>query len=103
MAATAYTLEQANTIFQNTIGHRSQVLEDRKNDPQTYKAWLEAKIEELGKIVDPLECDLQIIERYIHYWMACNVLCMERERQQRERQARLKNLIKDFEAMKNAK
>lgn len=103
MAVPAYTLEQAKVVFNNTIGHRNQVLQDHKDDPKAYKEWLEIRIEELGRIEDPTEPDLQTIERYIHYWMACNVICKERDHSLQERQARLKSLIRDFEGMKNAK
>lgn len=103
MAATAYTLEQAQNIFHNTVGHRDRVLQDRKDDPQAYKNWLEIKINELGKIEDPSEGNLEMVERYIHYWMACDIICKERDHKLQERRARLKSLMKDFEGMKNAK
>lgn len=103
MTTTALTLDQANTIFQNTIGHRSQVLNDRKSDPKAYREYLETRIEELGRIENPTEGDIETVERFIRYWEACNLLCTERERLQRDRQNRLRSLIKDFEEMKNAK
>jgi hypothetical protein len=103
MATSAYTLDQATTVFNNTVGHRDRVLQDRKNDPQAYKEWLEAEIAALGKTENPSEGIVQTVERYIRYWMACDTLCKEKERLQRERQSRLNNLINDFNAIKDAK
>lgn len=103
MATAAYTLDQATAVFNNTVGHRDKVLQDRKNDPQAYKEWLEAEIPALGKTDNPSEMILQTVERYIRYWVACDVLCKEKARLQQERQNRLNNLIKDFNAMKDAK
>lgn len=102
MAAPAYTLDQATAVFNNTVGHRDKVLQDRKNDPQAYKEWLEAEIAALGRTTNPSEVIVQTVERYIRYWMACDTLCKEKSRLQRERQDRLNNLIKDFNAIKDA-
>ena len=97
-------ITNAQAIFNNTIGLRSKVLkEDHKNDPQAFKLWLESEIDILGKTQEPTTGTVETLERYVAYWQACKMIVDERDRQLQNRKNRIQNILKDFEAMKNAK
>lgn len=98
------SLESAQRVYGLTEGFRKKVLlPTAQNDPIEFQSWIEAEIAILGKTEEPSRDVLLTVEKYMHYWQACDVLVKIHAKELEERKTKLANLLKEFEEMKQAR
>jgi len=97
------TMEQATKVWEGTTSFRKQTLKEAYTSPQAWRSWLDNQIETLAKNSEPTANTVAVVNQYIGYWKAADILVRHKESEDLRHKQNMSALLADFREMKNAK